>query len=252
MAWKYCEKMADLLGEDAEVAMLTLSEHNSGIASLLLGEFDRAIGHFDRVLELRPQAELSEINRYYPADPATVDRAMRCWAGALNGQPRAEILAELEQVIAVMRAETNEFSRCYALAIIATIYCTLDDAENARLMAREAHAISLKIKFQYWEAWSSIVLGWAEARCDEQGAGITILRDGLERYLATGSTQILSFSKTLLADAYLARGEVAEAEALIAETRDMLNSSATGFHTTMTDQVAARIAQARVSGSAGS
>ncbi len=221
--------------------MSTLSAHNSGMASLLLGKFDDAIAHFDTALSLRAEADLNEINRYYPAEPRTIDIVMRCWARALKRQDLAETEDELKKAIGVAEAEESEFSRCFALSIIATIYCTLDDPEKSRTYAREAHTISERIKFQYWEAWSGIVLGWAEARCGRTDTGITALRDGLERYSATGSAQILAFATTLLADAYLSNNEVTEAATVIAKAQNMLANSSTGFHTHITNEIAAKI-----------
>ncbi len=240
VAWQYCERMAALIAIDENSALHTLSEHNSGMTSLLLGEFDRAIAHFDQALDQRSQSELSEINRVYPADPETVDTVLRCWAGALKHGDQTSILGELETSIAKVRAQNSEFSRCYGLSIIATIYCTINDPEQCRKFAKEAHKISEKMQFKYWEPWCSVVLGWAEARCGQTG-GVNTLREGLERYAATGSGQIIAFSHTLLADAYLCQCEFDEAAGQIAIARDVLKHSSIGFHSQWTELLAQKI-----------
>ncbi|WP_300034014.1 adenylate/guanylate cyclase domain-containing protein [uncultured Roseobacter sp.] len=241
VAWEYCKRTEELVGSDADPAWLTLSEHSSGMASLLLGEFDRAIIHFDKALLWRSKSDLGEINRYYSADPETIDIVMRCWAGALKHGDSAKIADELEEAVAKAEAQTSEFTRCYALSIIATIYCVLDNPVQSRVFARMAHKISEKIEFLYWEAWTSVVLGWAEARCGASDKGIATLRAGLERYVATGSGQIIAFSHTLLADAYLHAKEPEEAAVQIGEARSVLEGSAIRFHDRITEAVSQAI-----------
>ncbi len=242
VAWEHCERMELLIETESSPAMHTLCHHYKGMASVLLGEFDRAISHFDLALKLHEQSNPEDIHRYYPANSAVVDTVMRCWARALKELNSEAIQEELEAAIALTKSQASEFTRCYALSIIATIYCTVNDPERSREFASEAHRISEKIEFQYWEAWSSIILGWAEAKCGSADGGIERIRSGLERYKATGSGQIVAFSHTLLASACLCRDEVEEAASQIAEARSLLDESSVRFHDHLTDLIMMEVA----------
>ncbi|MBW4710193.1 AAA family ATPase [Roseobacter sp. YSTF-M11] len=244
LAQDYCDQMNDLVGEDAPPAMLTLREHNTAVTSLFLGRFDKAIRHFDKALDYRQHAEIAQINRYYAADPATIDRVMRCWAGALNQNDRAALEVEIDTAIATAQSEPSDFSRCYSLSIIANIFQTLDDPERALQFAQAAYAISQKIKFEYWEAWCSIILGWALARTGEPTIGTETLKAGLKGYISTGSAQIITYAKTLLADAHLAAHQPETAEALIREVQTTLERSPIRFHVGLTEMIAQKVSHA--------
>ncbi|NOE32144.1 MULTISPECIES: adenylate/guanylate cyclase domain-containing protein [unclassified Ruegeria] len=237
VAFEHCERMALVIETETSSAMHTLCHHYKGMALVLLGEFDRAISHFDLALKFHKQSDPEDLHRYYPANSAVVDTVMRCWAIALKELKLEAIQDELEAAIALTNAQTSEFTRCYALSIIATIYCTVNDPERSREFASEAHRTSEKIEFQYWEAWSSIILGWAEAKCGSADGGIERIRSGLERYKATGSGQIVAFSHTLLASACLCKGEVEEAASQIAKAKKLLEDSPIRFHDLLTDKI---------------
>jgi hypothetical protein len=117
----------------------------------------------------------------------------------------------------------------------------LDDPEQTRTFTQEAHEICDTIEFRYWEAWSSVLLGWAEARCGHPDSGIDILRSAMERYIETGSGQIVAFSHTLLADAYLCKQAVAEAEGEIIKARAVMAGSTVRFHDAMTARIAQKV-----------
>lgn len=239
-AWPYCKQMTDMLADDRNAALHTLSEHNSGLTSLLRGEFDQAISHLDLALEHRAQCELSEINRFYPADTKIVDMVMRCWARALQDPEGDKVLSELERAIAKTRAERSEFSRCYALSIIASIYCTRGEPAPCLEFAKEAYETSKRKKFKYWEHWSAVLVGWAETRCGE-ATGVKTLRDGLEKYVATGSGQIVAFSHSLLADALLHQGDPEDAAAEMLKAREVLADSSIRFHERLTNTIERKI-----------
>lgn len=242
LAQDYCRQMNELVEGGAEPAIMTLSEHNNGITALFLGDFDDAVMHFDRALGYRQQAEIEQINRYYAADPATIDKVMQCWAKALKDPDVRKIESELEDTIAVIVAEPSDFSRCYSLSILAAIFQALDDAPHALHYATEAQTISRKIKFEYWQAWSGIIIGWAEARSGNGIRGIETLKTGLKDYIKTGSAQIITYANTLLADAYLAAGQPEAAAEVIAQVSAQLETSPVRFHDRLAQLVAARVA----------
>ncbi|MDA7965452.1 MAG: AAA family ATPase [Ruegeria sp.] len=236
-----CARMAALIQTDPSPTFHTLCHHYRGMALLLLGEFDRAIKDFDLALEFQRNADPDELHRYYPADTAVIDRVMRCWAGALKHMSHDVIADELTAAIALARDAKSEFTRCFALCIIATIYCVVDEPEQSQVFADETYRISDKIELRYWEAWSSVLLGWAEAKRGSPEKGIERLRAGLDRYIASGSGMLVAFSHTLLADACLCMDEVEEAANQIAKARKRLEGSAIGFHRTLTHKIAEEV-----------
>jgi hypothetical protein len=83
--------------------------------------------------------------------------------------------------------------------------------------------LSLEHAFPYWRAWASIVKGSALVELGDRDVGFELLKDGLDRYAATGAAQMRSYGLCLLAEAYqraalwsesaeAARAAIAEAE----------------------------------------
>ena len=97
--------------------------------------------------------------------------------------------------------------------------------------------ISQQRKFKYWDAWGAILRGWAKSQLDQPSEGIAELRAGIDGYLSTGSTQILLYAKTLLADAYLGAGECQSGLEVIHEIRREMETNAVRFQAGMTDEV---------------
>lgn len=206
----------DQIAEDCENAtMKALAAHNRGMAAFMLGQFDQAIAQFELAITWREQCTIDDILCYHAADTGLVDMAMSCWARSLSGDKPNGVRDEIEAAIERLTSEEHEFSRCYALNILATSYQALGDAHALIGLVDEARKVSEDRNFQYWGAWSAIIRGWARARTGEANSGINELTQGLEAYLATGSTQIRQFARTLLADAYLCSGDVDSALATI-------------------------------------
>jgi tetratricopeptide (TPR) repeat protein len=243
-----CPEMEEIAREAGDAALLALTEHNAGMARFMLGDFDGAIAGFDLALEHRERASAAEILRFHAADIRVVDVAMRCWAACLSIENTPALRSELDRAVAAARAEVHEFSRCFALNILAAAHQLLREAATVLDLVEAAIAISQQKKFAYWDAWSSILRGWAWARSGDPARGIPELRAGLDAYLAIGANQIELYAKTLLADAYLSAGEIERGLAEIEEVRIRQDAVAVRYHRTITDQVERDLVRARDAG----
>ena len=204
------ERMASLAEETGDPAQEILTVHTKALIAFLSGRFEDATAGFDReIAALRPE-HAPGIRRYYIADPAIVARTMQAWALTLSGQDaRAESrIVEAERLIA---AQEQGFSRAYGLAIIASIRQTQGGAEAARRLADEAWQIAHDERVPYWEAWASVVRGWAMVATGDVAEGLATLREGLDAYVRTGARQMLPYGRTLLADACSRAGRTQEA-----------------------------------------
>jgi len=78
----------------------------------------------------------------------------------------------------------------------------------------------------------------------DRAAGIDELKAGFDAYLQTGSRQIVSYAKTLLADAYLRTDRVVNGLSLIEDIEATQDSSPIQFYRKITDQVGADLRRA--------
>lgn len=214
-AFAMCEEFDQIAEECDDATMNALAAHNRGMATFMLGDFEQAMDCFNDALKWRKRCSSSDILRYHAADTGPVDTAMHCWARSLNNDNENELRTAIESAVSELETESHEFSRCYALNILATSYQAMGDFRALIELVDEALLVSDAHNFQYWDAWSAIIRGWARARSGEATLGIEELTSGLNAYLATGSTQIRQFARSLLADAYLQSGNLDEALATI-------------------------------------
>ncbi|MEX0317575.1 MAG: adenylate/guanylate cyclase domain-containing protein [Ruegeria sp.] len=236
-----CEDMNTLADQENDPTMLTIAAHDTGMCDFMLGNLNASIAAFDRALSLRPHGSQKDILRYHAADVRMVDVSMRCWARTLAEGDTPEVRAELDAALANIRAEPHEFSRCYGLNILAAAYQILDDSTALLELVQEAANISDKRKFQYWHAWGGILRGWARARQGEHAAGTAHLRQAIEDYLETGSTQILPYARTLLADTYLMTADFERGLLAIKQVRQDENTLTVRYQVPITDRVEAAL-----------
>lgn len=239
----FAEHMQQIAAPHGEGVLAVLTEHNLGMSSFFLAEFERAIGHFDRAIALSPSATPEEVRRYYVADPRIVDMVMRAWALALVGRT-AEAQATAAAVAEDAEASDHDFTRTYAFCILGSVRQALDDAPGALAAAERGLHLSQRISFRYWEAWSRIMRGWALAATGRASDGLKELTTGIDEYAATGSRQIVPYAKTLLAEAYLLAGQPAAGLALIEGVEVSAAETTVRFHRRLAERVGEALREA--------
>ncbi|WP_425084750.1 AAA family ATPase [Ruegeria profundi] len=240
-ALKMCDDFDRIAEECDDVTMKSVGNHNRGMAMFMLGNFSAAIAQFDRALAFRRHCTVEDILRFHAADIGPVDAAMRCWARALNGDDPADVRSGIETAVIELNSEEHEFSRCYALNILATSYQPLGDIDALLELVDEASKISSEHNFKYWDAWSAIVRSWAQACSGEPTLAISGLLEAIDAYLATGSTQITQYAYTLLADAYLRDGDVELALSTINKMKANQKEGGVAYHLGVAARIEANI-----------
>lgn len=240
-----CDYLDEVARRAGNPTMEALAAHDAGMSNFMLGHLDEAISAFDRAVALREKAEPEDLLNYHEADIYLVDRSMRCWAKALQNGESADFRTELSDLEVRIRNEPHDFTRCYGLNILATTYQILGDTGALLNMVNHALEISGQREFHYWDAWGSILHGWARASDGHHPEGIAEIEAGIDAYLETGSTQIVLYAQTLLADAHLAAGEISEGLKVVELVRSGEKSWSVRYQLPFTDQVEAALRNAQ-------
>ncbi|WP_171103475.1 AAA family ATPase [Ruegeria sp. HKCCD7255] len=232
-----CDYLQEIADRTGDPTMQALTAHNLGMSNFMLGRLDAAISAFDQALYLRKQTSRADVLTYHESDIQLVDAVMRCWAHALKPDNQATAQQLISEAQELVRADQHDFTRCYALNVLATAYQNLGDVPRLRRLVDEAMEISGKREFRYWYAWGEILLGWAHTTQGEYERGIEELRKGIQDYQATGSTQILLYARTLLADAYLEAARYEEGLEEIQRIREDEKRLTVRYQMPLTDRV---------------
>ncbi len=190
-----------------------------GFCDFLAADFRGSIAHFQKTIELCAEVDRDEIKKYYYADIELIPRAMIAWALVLAGRKAAA-----EKAIALAARETEEesdmHSKAYALCVLASAHQSAADPATSLSCSSRALSLSQKHGFRYWEAWAQILKGWALAANGGHNQGIGELKDGIAKYVRTGSRQMLPYARILLADANCRAGHFDEAAGIIDEVKN--------------------------------
>jgi class 3 adenylate cyclase/tetratricopeptide (TPR) repeat protein len=107
--------------------------------------------------------------------------------------------------------------RAWAEQQAAWLYVLRREPAEARRHAEQALAACAEESIPTQEALALMRRGWAIAEMGAPEEGIAVVRDGIERLLATGQRLSLEFSLGLLADAQARAGDIAGALVTLAE-----------------------------------
>lgn len=236
-ALKLCRDMEEISNVTGDPLMAAVTAHSYGMGNFMAGKFTDALDYFEQALSVNDRVSPEQLYEIYAADIGTVDVAMRCWTMCFLSDDHGAVEAELASALSVAEAETHDFSRCYSLSILSAANQVAGcPGEVLRLSAR-ALGISRQRKFKYWDGWCTILHGWATARLGDPSGGAAEIYGGIEMYLATGSTQMLLYARTLLADAYLAADEIERGLAVIDEMKRDPLAGSLRYQASITDRV---------------
>ena len=202
---------------------LLLGSHRAvGLCDFLAGRFQQAIEHLDQAIALYDPTQHRHHAFVQGTDPAVIAHSIKAWALWFRGHLDRATRSSGDAIDAARRAQ-HPFSMAYALCLASSLAQCRGQAAEAASRCEAASKLSIEHAFAYWHAWASIVDGWASVELSDREAGLAMLKDGLERYAATGAAQMRSYGLSLLAEANqraglwlesaeVARAAIAEAE----------------------------------------
>ncbi|WP_299047385.1 adenylate/guanylate cyclase domain-containing protein [uncultured Tateyamaria sp.] len=220
-----------------DTVMAAISAHSEGMTRFMSASFDDAMRCFAEALELRKSIKPDAGFAFYSADIRAVDTAMAVWAQVCRGDEHPSLQEALLEVI----DEPHDFSQCYALSILAAANQMVGDVETVIRLSEAALEISEKRKFQYWSAWSGILHGWAVACAGDPSVGAEKIVRAIDDYVATGSTQMTLYARTLLADAWYVAGDIETGLSIIASVRADPLAKTIRYQTKITEIVEAKL-----------
>ncbi|MGF1475548.1 MAG: AAA family ATPase [Geminicoccaceae bacterium] len=196
-----------------------MGAHYTAMSFFYLGQLPQAIEAFEEEIELAAPEHLDVVYRHYVADPAVVARCMQAWALLMTGD-MDKSRRRLAETLRRARNQNHVFTRAYAHGVAAAYYHTADRPDDVSRQAKRAliHSrASREKRFPYWEAWSQLFSGWAQAFSGDTENGVKILKLGMRNYIATGSRQILPYGRVLLAETLIMAKRPLEANQVVEE-----------------------------------
>jgi class 3 adenylate cyclase/predicted ATPase len=220
--WEYYELQGELeiareLGEQLltlaqgarEDELLMVAHNVLGDTMVWLGEFAAARDHLERGIALYHPQQYRSHAFLYGYDSGVHSLAFGSWALWYLGYPE-QALRRIDAAHALAQELSHPFSRAFALAFKAWLHQLRREGQGTQEQAAVLLTLATDQGFPFWEAWGSVLHGWALAAQGQSAEGIAQLRQGIAAWRAIGGELQLPYYLALLAEAY---GTAGQAEA---------------------------------------
>jgi len=165
------------------------------------GEMKDAEKHLDTALGLFDRVRSNEHRRIHGMHPWVAGFANSALLHWFTGNPDTA-LARCREAQALALDLRNPLARAYALSVSAAVHACRAEPEATLALVREVLALAHGEGMPYWAAWASTLGGWALARLGNYSVGATQMREGLDRYRATGAQLFEPWSLGMLAEVH--------------------------------------------------
>jgi predicted ATPase len=203
-----------------------------------LGEFARAMEHFEKALLLYDPEHHRDDAFRYAQNPGVAMRCFASWALWFLGQPD-QALKLIEYALALARELSEPYGLAHALFFKAILHQLRQEERLAQQLAEEAIAVSSEHGLILYEAMATITRGWAMVARDPrpEAVGQTCneevieqMRLGLAAHRATGAGVLCPHFLALLAEALAKNGQHEEGLPLLEEALVVADGTGEGYY----------------------
>jgi DNA-binding SARP family transcriptional activator/predicted ATPase len=208
--------------------LLALAEDGDGSAYLArayvmqaealyhLGRFEDAHALYMRGLEHVDRTRYPSDAHLFGNDTGVVCRVVEALCLWYLGYPD-RALRNAEEAAAVAEGLEHPFTSCVATFFVALIRLLRRDREAVADLAAQALQIATQRGFPFYQAWSTILIGWCLAQRGDVEEGIAHLRQGMTAWRGMGAAVTVSNTLAVAAEAYVQIGWTAAALELLEE-----------------------------------
>jgi len=187
-----------------------------GVASLPRGDFESARKHLEQALALFEPARHRGRALFYSFDPRVV---------CLDYLSRTMLpLGQLRRAMALRREaleEARALSHPNTLALVlffgSVFFQIIEDGDAVRTRSEELLGLSVEEGFDFWMAAGTVLVGWMLTQDDKIEVGLNRMREGIDRWQATGAEYMVPYFLKLMADGHARAGRTGRARELIDE-----------------------------------
>jgi adenylate cyclase len=216
-AYELAEQMLQL-AQDLEDPSLIIGAHIAmGVALLYRGELAQAQTHFEQAFALyQPQQSADLISGVGQGlDSGILAQRLLALIKWLQGYPE-QALVLLHQALTMAEELDHPFSIAGVLGITCEIHYYRREVQATKAWAEKLLNLTTKHGFVLWKTAGTMYRGWALTEKGREKEGIEQIRQGLKANTATGARSC-AVGLTLLVDAHLRLGQVAEGLAILDE-----------------------------------
>jgi class 3 adenylate cyclase/tetratricopeptide (TPR) repeat protein len=209
-ARRISERLLELAQKRDDNIWLAQAHRRLGWCLFCQGQLKPGREHLERALRLNDRLRSHEHTRVYGAHPwaiGLVNIALLEW---FAGFPDDAVIRAREG-LSHARELGRPLTLAYALCMSAAVHQCRGDIDATKQLAQEVVALSKEHDYPYWNAWGSVLEGWALAAGGELEEGESRMHSGLAMYRDTGALLFEPWSLALVAEVYWRAGRLEEA-----------------------------------------
>jgi predicted ATPase len=215
-ALELSEEMLRQAEAQCEEGAILESHRLTGLNAHYCGQFKKSAAHCDSVRTLFDPTHHRHLALVYGQDHRMSSCVITAQATAALGYPdqarrwRLEALAEAQRT-------SHHFSRAYARSMTLTTLQYLRDTEGLRHAIEEAVTYATEQSIVFWLLYARFFHGWVLLEDGKSAEAISLLRESIAAYRATGSEVQVPHAMTALAQALVRTGAIDEAFDVLAQ-----------------------------------
>jgi predicted ATPase len=210
---EHCLRLAE---SSQDPSMLVQSHWALGLSHSYLGEFEAARAHFEQTIAIHDGEGIDS--------PVSLYGAVLCRAHLARVLLYLGFADQSTQMINQAIARTGHMRHpvglADALALTTHLWAFHHHAQKTQETAAAIAKHSEDHGLPYYAAIATMMGGWALAMQNQAEEGITLIREGLAAYLATGTRHQYAFYMALLAEALEEAGQREQALEVLTEALD--------------------------------
>ena len=195
-AYQIAEQLLPLAQERNEPPLLLRARTNLGVNAYLLGRFTAAREHLEHGMAL---ADAQPRGESLSQDPGVTCYSYSALTLFSLGYPD-QSLKRSREAINLARDLNLPFSLAFALYMASFLHKYRREPEAAQAYAEEGIALCREQSFALWLGGATVHQGWALAEMGHLKEGLSVIRQGMEAWLATGAEVAKPHYFALLAD----------------------------------------------------
>ena len=202
------EQMLRLAEKAGSSVPLIQANRALGTTQLYIGELEAGLAHLENAIALYdPKQHRAFALRITGLDPGVSVLSFAAWGSWLFGRP-AMALQRNDEMLSMASQINHPYNLAWALTFSSWVYQFRREIEPTRAQAQAAIALAKEQGFALFRMMGVIFHGWSLAMSGSKEDGIAQMRQGIDGYHRTGAKSSSVHWSVLLAEAYLAAGQI--------------------------------------------
>jgi class 3 adenylate cyclase/predicted ATPase len=187
-----------------------------GLSLLVTGDLENGRAHLDQAIALYNPNEHRPLTARFGQDVRVASLSLRSWALCALGF-RHDALLDTEQALSDAREIGQAATLMYALLVASISHVICSNYVEASAIIDELVALTDEIGSSFWKAWAVMQKGCVLALTDKASDAVQTIHSGMREWRSTGSTAMMPYYLSYLAEAHKQLGQFDAAEQCISE-----------------------------------